>query len=119
MPRKPMKPCKFQGCPNLVERGMFCENHKQVETKRYNRYQRDPEINKRYGSHWRKISAEYRRAHPLCEECQQIFRIVPATLVHHIKTLEEGGTHEVENLMSLCDSCHARIHAENGDRWQS
>jgi 5-methylcytosine-specific restriction protein A len=118
MPRKPMKPCKFQGCANLVESGMFCEQHRQTETRRYNRYQRDPEINKRYNSNWRKISAEYRKAHPICEECLKVNRLTPAALVHHIKTLEDGGTHEVGNLMALCGSCHSAIHAKNGERWR-
>ncbi|WP_353851171.1 HNH endonuclease [Faecalibaculum rodentium] len=31
--------------------------------------------------------------------------------------MAEGGTHDEENLVSLCQPCHARIHAERGDRW--
>ncbi|WP_456264571.1 HNH endonuclease [Helcococcus ovis] len=43
--------------------------------------------------------------------------IVPVEEVHHIKPLAEGGTHDKKNLISLCKSCHARIHASRGDRW--
>lgn len=39
--------------------------------------------------------------------------------VHHIKPLAEGGDHSENNLMSLCSSCHAKIHAERGDRWHN
>ena len=37
---------------------------------------------------------------------------------HHKLPLAEGGTHDEGNLVSLCQPCHARIHAERGDRWQ-
>ena len=39
--------------------------------------------------------------------------------VHHKKPLSEGGTHERDNLIALCKSCHSRIHAERGDRFKS
>ena len=41
----------------------------------------------------------------------------PVEEVHHKLPLAEGGTHDEGNLISLCQSCHARIHAERGDRW--
>lgn len=33
-----------------------------------------------------------------------------ATLVHHRKPLANGDTNDESNLMSLCVSCHERIH---------
>jgi 5-methylcytosine-specific restriction protein A len=39
--------------------------------------------------------------------------------VHHKRPLSEGGDHSKENLIALCSSCHARIHAERGDRWHT
>ena len=36
--------------------------------------------------------------------------------IHHKLPLSQGGTHEWSNLIALCRSCHAKIHAENGDR---
>jgi 5-methylcytosine-specific restriction protein A len=36
--------------------------------------------------------------------------------VHHIVPLSEGGSNEEKNLMSLCRSCHEKIHRERGDR---
>jgi len=113
VPNKPAHPCAYSGCPNLTH-GRFCERHSQTENARYNKYQRDPKINKRYGSAWSRISKAYRKTHPLCEKCQCEGRLTPAALVHHIKPLSEGGTHDRANLMALCDSCHSAIHS---DRW--
>lgn len=36
--------------------------------------------------------------------------------VHHILPVSRGGRHNKENLMSLCRSCHNKIHIEMGDR---
>ena len=40
---------------------------------------------------------------------------MPVDEVHHKLPLSEGGTHERSNLIALCKSCHAKIHAERGD----
>ena len=40
-----------------------------------------------------------------------------AEQVHHVLPLSEGGSNDEGNLMSLCKSCHSRIHAKRGDRW--
>ncbi|WP_427898558.1 HNH endonuclease [Gardnerella pickettii] len=45
--------------------------------------------------------------------------LVPVEQVHHIKPIAEGGTHARENLISLCKSCHSKIHAKRGDRWHN
>lgn len=55
--------------------------------------------------------------HPLCEQCLAAGVAVPVEEVHHKIPLSEGGTHDRGNLISLCKSCHSRIHAERGDRW--
>ena len=36
--------------------------------------------------------------------------------VHHILPISQGGTHDRSNLMSLCQSCHTKIHHDIGDR---
>ena len=54
-----------------------------------------------------------------CERCFEKYqKLTPAEHVHHITPLSEGGTHDFDNLMSLCQSCHSRIHAERGDYWR-
>ena len=118
MPYKPKKPCAYPGCPNLTDK-RYCPEHESLENKRYNKYQRDPEHKKRYGKTWQKIRARYVKQHPFCEMCLQKGKIVPVEQVHHKIPLAEGGTHDTDNLISLCQSCHSRIHAERGDRWHN
>ena len=48
MPRKPLKPCRYPGCPNLCE-GQYCEEHKAKANSDYDRYVRPPDHNKKYG----------------------------------------------------------------------
>jgi 5-methylcytosine-specific restriction protein A len=47
MPRKPKSPCSYPGCPKLTDY-RYCEKHKRLTNKNYNKYQRDPKSNKRY-----------------------------------------------------------------------
>lgn len=116
MPNKPKRPCSYPGCPNLTD-GRFCEEHEKLENQRYEKYERDPATKRRYGRAWKRIRERYMNIHPLCERCQKEGRLTKAEQVHHRKPLAEGGDHSEANLMSLCASCHSKIHAERGDRW--
>lgn len=116
MPRKPKHPCAWPGCPKLTD-GRFCEEHQKEENRRYERYDRDPAVKRRYGREWKRIRDSYAATHPLCELCMEEGRYVRTEEIHHKLPLSQGGTHDRENLIALCKSCHARIHAENGDRW--
>ena len=108
MPRSPKKPCRYPGCPKLTD-GSYCSEHQKAVDRHYNRYERDPECNKRYGAEWRKIRAAYIRQHPLCEECLKHGRLTPVQEVHHVVPLADGGTNDFDNLMSLCKSCHSAV----------
>lgn len=118
MPRKPKRPCSHPGCPKLTD-GRFCEEHAKQEAKRYEKYDRDPAVRRRYGRAWKRIRDRYAAKHPFCEECEKKGLLRPVEEVHHKLPLSEGGTHEESNLVSLCQPCHARIHAERGDRWHN
>lgn len=118
MPRKPKRPCSYPGCPNLTD-GRFCPEHEKEEAKRYEKYDRDPATKRRYGRAWKRIRDSYAAAHPLCERCLENGVYTPTEQIHHVKPLSQGGTHDRENLMALCTSCHAKIHAEHGDRWHN
>ena len=128
MPRKPRKPCKVPGCPNLTD-GIYCEVHSKIkkdQSSYYERYQRDPEHSKRYGSAWQKVRARYAASHPYCELCYSRGIMTKFTdgkddygrsqEIHHIIPLVDGGTNDEKNLMSLCRSCHAKVHGDRRDR---
>lgn len=58
MPRKPKKPCAIPGCPNLTD-GRYCEEHQKKENARYEKYDRDPAVHRRYGRAWKRIRDSY------------------------------------------------------------
>lgn len=117
MPMKPKRPCRFPGCPNLCEDGeQYCEEHRKLAEKQYEHFTRGYSTGKRYGRAWTRIRTRYVHKHPLCEMCLKEGRYVPVEEVHHIVPLSEGGTNDESNLMSLCRSCHEKIHHERGDR---
>ena len=118
MPRRPKRPCSHPGCPELTD-GRFCEKHAKEENKRYEKYDRDPAVRRRYGRAWKRIRDSYVKIHPFCELCYEKGVLVRTEEVHHKTPLSMGGTHDRENLIALCKSCHARIHAQRGDRWHN
>lgn len=118
MPRKPKRPCSHPGCPKLTD-GRYCDEHTKLHNHNYEKYERNPQTKKRYGRVWKRIRDSYVKTHPFCERCFEKGILVEVEEVHHIKPLAEGGTHDRSNLISLCRPCHARIHAERGDRWHN
>jgi len=42
--------------------------------------------------------------------CQGCGAVATRQNVHHIIPLYRGGKNEINNLITLCDNCHARIH---------
>jgi len=115
MPHKPLKPCRYPGCPNLSDQP-YCEVHRGKVAYDYNKYVRDKDHNKHYGREWRRIRDRYASLHPVCENCLKEGKITPMEEVHHILPINRGGDHSWNNLMSLCHSCHEKIHHELGDR---
>lgn len=70
---------------------------------------------------WRKLrAAALRRDKYQCVECRKYFRSRTATTVHHIRPREEYPELEwrLDNLVSLCEACHNRLHPEKG-RWKT
>lgn len=117
MPRRPRRGCAYSGCPRLaVEGGQYCEEHKAIVDKQYNTYERSPDVNRKYGRSWKRIRDRYAREHPFCEKCFENGVMTPVEEVHHILPISQGGTHDPSNLMSLCQSCHTKIHMDMGDR---
>lgn len=69
-----------------------------------------------YGRCWSRIRKRYVYVHPFCEECFKKGILTLVDEVHHIIPLSAGGTHDSNNLMSLCKSCHTKKHMEIGGR---
>jgi len=111
MPYKPKKPCAYPGCPNLSD-DRYCPQHRSLKNKQYNRYGRRESTRNSYGAQWRTIRNEFIAEHPYCEVCRREGRLVATQVVHHIVELSKGGTHDESNLVSLCRSCHSRVHHE-------
>jgi len=69
-----------------------------------------------YPENWDEISAAVKRRDGYrCVDCGMKDVILHA---HHILSLSKGGTNDLGNLKSLCESCHARYH-EHMDPKQS
>ncbi|MGN0470072.1 MAG: HNH endonuclease [Acutalibacteraceae bacterium] len=115
MPRKPKQHCAYPGCPRLSY-GRYCDEHKRITERNYEKYSRNPEVHRKYGQAWKRIRDSYVKEHPFCEKCFERGILVPVDEVHHIIPVSKGGTHDKNNLMSLCKSCHNKIHYELGDR---
>ncbi len=45
---------------------------------------------------------------PLCEDCDERGLTTAATEVDHKIALNAGGSHDLDNLRSLCKPCHSR-----------
>lgn len=111
MPYKPARPCRHEGCPNLV-RGpdAYCEEHKQ-EGRTYDRG-RGSAAKRGYGARWRKLRGMVLAAQPLCADPFGIHaaagEVVAATDVDHIIPRQQGGRDVFDNLQGLCHSCHSK-----------
>lgn len=115
MPYKPKHPCAYPGCPNLTSE-TYCEEHKDNQRRKYDQYERNPDVRKKYGRSWSRIRNRYIQQHPYCEQCYAEGRMTQADEVHHIIPVSRGGTNDEVNLKSLCRSCHNKAHHDLGDR---
>lgn len=59
-------------------------------------------------SWWRRASRAFRKAHPLCAECERHGIVKGAAVVDHIKPHRENPNlfFDESNLQSLCARCH-------------
>ena len=59
-----------------------------------------------------------RRDRYQCQECKKYGRLKSAELVHHIVEIEENPQLALadSNLISICRSCHNKIHKDKGTR---
>lgn len=115
MPKKAKRPCMYFGCPNLVEAGeKYCPEHKENEVQQQRQYdnERGTAAQRGYDARWRKARILFLRRHPICEcdECKRLGRILPATVVDHIKP-HKGDPKlfwDKNNWQAMAKSCHDR-----------
>lgn len=71
----------------------------------------DPKFFNGYGKEWPLISLRIRqRDNYTCQSCGDFNAKLH---VHHIFEFEQGGSHDDDNLITLCASCHTRGHQTN------
>ncbi|MCG7217370.1 HNH endonuclease [Paenibacillus mucilaginosus] len=116
MSKKPKRPCGYPLCPELTE-SSYCQAHQQQTVRQYDRQVRDPKFVAFYkSSAWLSTrQAALIRDNHLCQHCLQQQRLTPADMVHHIQEVREAWELRLvaDNLISLCDACHNRIHANH------
>lgn len=74
----------------------------------YNQTARKSTADKRYKTQaWKAYSESFRRAHPLCAECERKGLVTASTLVDHIIRVNFGGSfHDRTNHQPMCFDCH-------------
>ena len=65
MPRTPKRPCRYPGCPNLCEKGIYCEEHSDYSADRL----RGGAAARGYDARWQKARKAFLTRRPLCAEC--------------------------------------------------
>jgi 5-methylcytosine-specific restriction enzyme A len=110
MPYAPARPCIDQPCPNLVEHGARCSEHRRAfERGRGSASQRG------YGSVWQRARQAFLLEHPICMAelgCDDL-----ATDVDHIRPRRAGGPDSSDNLQALCGPHHRRKTALQSSGW--
>lgn len=110
MPRRAKSPCRHQGCPDLLDHPGFCEKHrreafriqKKIVSKDYK------ERNRFYQrTAWKNVRTLQLQLEPLCRKCRAAGKLIAASIVDHITAIADGGAElDLDNLQSLCASCH-------------
>ena len=106
MPRRPLHPCRQQGCPALVEQ-RYCDRHRK-EADATDRDRRGSAASRGYDKDHRRWREAVLARDPACVECLEHGNVTPAVVADHIIPLSEGGTWHLENGQGLCIPCHNR-----------
>jgi hypothetical protein len=121
-PAKACKRCKKR----TTNRQGWCDScqirfdsRKKTDTKKYYR-KRGTTTERGYGSDWQRVRAEKLETDPLCEcsRCREMQRVKMATIVHHIKEVEDFPDLRLvwDNLMGFNKKCHEVEHGRAKDQ---
>lgn len=118
MPRKAPTPCRHPGCAVVLAVPGYCDQHRGIQHRDYDRTRRSEPERAFYKSvAWQRTREAYLRAHPLCCACEAKGLTVAARAVDHIVPIKSGGERlDWRNLQALCIPCHNR---KTTGEWQS
>lgn len=104
-----MKYCDFNGCPNKIDRGKYCEDHAGAKKKRHNNSIYHNTNKSFYNSkEWKSVrSRVYEKERGCCQRCGR-FVYGKQAQVHHIVTIKQDSSLKLDedNLKLLCPKCH-------------
>ena len=113
--RRPNVPCKHPGCPRTVPYGTsYCDEHRVLH-----KNDRASASKRGYNAAWRRESKKFLFEHPYCVQCFEENRMVPATVVDHIKPHRGDQTlfWDKNNWQALCKH-HHDVKTMTEDRYQ-
>jgi len=120
--QRALRQCKSLGCTELTRdpRG-YCEEHMHLVQEKHNEYQRYRTDKKEQAfyrsSEWLKIRMlALNRDHGLCQHCLKDGIIKVADMVHHKIEVKNNWSLRLvlDNLISLCNSCHNKVPRGSG-----
>ena len=109
MPYKAKKPCPHPGCRELTNGG-YCDKHRREDNARYESQARDKTVKAFYSTaRWGRVRKIQLGRESMCRHCRERGVLVEASHVDHIVEIADGGDPwDLDNLQSLCKSCHTR-----------
>jgi len=119
MPRSAPTPCRYPGCPELVDEKVargFCVGHMRearafrgMRNRRRNFSDEDRKRDNWYSSKaWRSLRRSHISRSPLCVDCISRGILRTADVVDHIIERKDDDRRRLDssNLQSLCHKCH-------------
>lgn len=102
MPKRPQKPCKHPGCPQLTN-DRYCGQHAKLHIS-----DRASAVERGYSNRWQKARKQFLAKQPLCVVCQRAGKLTPATVVDHTKPHRGDKVlfWDENNWQPLCKKCH-------------
>lgn len=115
-----MKYCKYDGCINKIDKGVYCPDHRATRRKKKVKAEVYHHENKPFyrTDEWKRVRQfVYEREHGNCQRCGK-FVYGRNAHVHHIVTVKDNELLKLEpnNLMLLCAKCHPIVENEDNDK---
>jgi 5-methylcytosine-specific restriction endonuclease McrA len=100
--------CIYPTCSSKTTGGFYCDKHKQSQSNQEVLQRRSDESGTELSfytnARWRRLRKWKLADTTLCEQCSRV-----AQEVDHIQPIRDGGDpYAIDNLQSLCKSCHSK-----------